>query len=252
MPQFTGHVALITGATSGIGRATARAFAREGAAVVLAGRRVVQGEQVKQDIETSGGRALFIPTDVTQEEQIRNLVQKTISTFGRLDFAVNNAGIEGIPFVPTHEQTVENYRKIFDCNVLGILLSMKQELAVMLPAGRGVIVNMSSVAGMIGTPGMGVYAASKHAVMGLTKSAALEYATAGIRINAVCPGGVETEMAQRLTQVAKNAEDFIALHPLGRLGTAEEIASAVLYLCTPGAAFATGAAFVLDGGWSAR
>jgi len=252
MPKFAGQVALVTGATTGIGRASALAFAREGADVVLAARRVESGKNLAAEIQELGVRSLFVQTDVSQEDQVSRLMAATADKFGRLDIAFNNAGTEGAHFLPTHEQTVENYQTVMDCNVLGVLLCMKHELPLMLAAGRGVMVNCSSVLGTLGSAGMGIYSASKHAVIGLTRSAALEYAQQGIRINAVCPGGVETEMAQRLTEQSGNAEAFAAFHPMGRVAKPEEIASAVLFLCSTESAFATGSALIIDGGWSAR
>ena len=254
MNTFRNRVALVTGATSGIGRTTAIAFAREGAQVVVSGRREKEGDEVVSLIKENGGEATFLKTDMAKEADVVALVAKTLSTYGRLDAAFNNAGIEGEIGKQTHEQSVENYREVIDINVLGVLLSMKHEILAMQKNGGGAIVNNSSVAGLIGFPGMGVYVASKHAVIGLTKSAALEYATQGIRVNAVSPGGIETPMFDRFT--GGNGTDLHhqieALHPIGRAGQPEEIAEAVLWLCSERASFVTGQSLAVDGGWTAQ
>src|SRR6266852_6409892 len=247
MNTFTNRVALVTGATSGIGRATAVAFAREGAKVVVSGRRETEGNQTVALIRKAGGDATFVKADVAA------LVAKTLSTYGRLDAAFNNAGVEGRPG-PIHEQTVENYHHTMNANVLGVVLSLKHEIAAMLKHGGGAIVNNSSVAGLIGFPGVAIYAASKHAVLGLTKSTALEYATQGIRINAVSPGGIETPMFDRFTGGAGTEAhaQIAAMHPIGRAGQPEEIAEAVLWLCSDKASFVTGQSLAVDGGWTAK
>lgn len=243
-------VALVTGGTSGIGAATAHAFATEGARVVITGRREREGAAVVDSIKKNGGEALFVRTDVTRESDVAAMVQATLKSFGRLDYAFNNAGIEGTAGVPTHEQTIENYTALMNTNVLGVLLSMKHEIPAMLKTGGGAIVNCSSVAGHIGLAGFGVYVATKHAVLGLTKCAALEYATQGIRVNAVSPGGVATDMLDRLAGQA--GADVVAsirsLHPMGRIGRSEEIAAGVVWLCSDKASFMTGQSLTLDGG----
>jgi len=253
MNTFTNRVALVTGATSGIGRATAVAFAREGAKVVVSGRRETEGKQTVALIRKAGGEATFVKTDVSSEADVAALVAKTLSTYGRLDAAFNNAGVEGRPG-PIHEQTVENYHHTMNANVLGVVLSLKHEIAALLKHGGGAIVNNSSVAGLIGFPGVAIYAASKHAVLGLTKSTALEYATQGIRINAVSPGGIETPMFDRFTGGAgtEARAQIAAMHPIGRAGQPEEIAEAVLWLCSDKASFVTGQSLAVDGGWTAK
>jgi NAD(P)-dependent dehydrogenase (short-subunit alcohol dehydrogenase family) len=253
MNTFTNKVALVTGATSGIGRATALAFAREGARVVVSGRRREEGHETVALIQQAGGKATFVQADVTREVEIAALVGATLGTYGRLDVAFNNAGVEGTPG-SIHEQTVENYQHIMDANVLGVFLSLKHEIAAMLRNGGGAIVNNASVAGLIGFPGVALYVASKHAVLGLTKAAALEYATQGIRVNAVSPGAIETPMFGRFTATlgAESHRQIAALHPMGRTGRPEEIATGVLWLCSDQACFVTGQSLTADGGWTAK
>lgn len=251
--QFESKVALVTGATSGIGRATAIAFGGQGARVVLAGRREKEGQEVVALVKKAGGEAAFIKTNVTSETEVAALVAELMSTYGRLDVAFNNAGVEDQP-ASIHEQTVENYHRVTNANVLGVFLSLKHEIAAMLKNGGGAIVNNSSVAGLIGFPGAAIYVASKHAVIGLTKSAALEYATQGIRVNAVSPGGVDTPMFDRFTggAGAELHREIAAMHPVGRTGQPEEIAEAVLWLCSEKASFVTGQSLAVDGGWTAK
>ena len=254
MNGFSNKVALVTGGTSGIGSATAIAFAREGAKVVVSGRREKEGSHVVSLIKRSGGEGTFIKADVSSETDVSALIAQTLSVYGRLDAAFNNAGIEGDVGKATHEQSVENYRAVMDINVLGVLLAMKHEISAMLKTGGGAIVNSSSVGGLVGFPGVGVYVASKHAVIGLTKTAALEYATQGIRVNAVSPGGIETPMFDRFTAaIGSDAHDqMAAMHPIGRTGQPEEIAESVLWLCSDKASFVTGHTLVADGGFTAR
>jgi NAD(P)-dependent dehydrogenase (short-subunit alcohol dehydrogenase family) len=251
---FEDKVALVTGGGTGIGRATALAFAEAGAKVVISGRRETEGEQTLGLIKKRGGQGLFIKGDVTNESEVEKLIAQTVERYGRLDAAFNNAGIEGEVGKQTHEQSVANYHSVMDINVLGVLLAMKHEVAAMLKNGGGAIVNNASVGGVIGFPGASVYVASKHAVLGLTKTAALEYAKQGIRVNAVLPGGIETPMLNRFT--GGPGTDFFnqlaGMHPVGRLGRPEEIAEAVLWLCSNKASFVTGLSLTADGGWTAQ
>jgi len=252
--RFENLVALVTGGTSGIGRATAIAFAREGAKVVIAGRRSAEGDSVVRTITDGGGQAVFFKNDVTVESEVAALVARTIDRFGRLDIAFNNAGIEGT-FGPTiAEQTEEHYDRVFDANVKGVLLAMKHEIPAMLRNGGGSIVNTSSVGGSIGFACAGVYVASKHAVIGLTRTAALEYAAKGIRINAVSPAVIQTEMVDRVFGAGEtDAKQYMASqHPVNRVGTPEEIADAVVWLSSPGASFVTGHDLLVDSGFTAK
>ena len=253
MKTFENKTVLITGGTSGIGKAAALAFAREGANVVVSGRRVAEGEKVAGEIASAGGRGLFVQTDVAREDEIIALVEKTMGAFGALHIAFNNAGTEGQIGPLTTEQTVEHYHQVCDINIRGVLLSMKHEIPAMLRSGGGAIVNNSSLAGHLGFPGGSVYAASKFAVIGLTKSAALEFAGQGVRVNSVSPGLIQTEMFDRAfgegeTEIKKTK---VTQTPVGRIGTPEEIASAVLWLSSPGAAFTTGQDIIVDGGFAA-
>lgn len=250
MGRFSGKVVLITGATSGIGRATALAFAREGANVVISGRREAEGAAVVRELEALGARALFVQGDVTRESDVEKLVQATVETFGRLDIAFNNAGIDQ-DFLPLTATSEEVYDRVMDINVKGVFLSLKHEIAAMLRTGGGAIVNNASIFGMVGVGNFGPYVASKFAVVGLTRSAALELAQSGIRVNAVAPGATQTDMIDRVT-TALPKETLAAMHPMGRLGTPEEIASAVLWLSDPTASFVTGQVIAIDGGFVAQ
>lgn len=250
MSRFTGKVALVTGGTSGIGRATALALAEEGAAVALTGRRQREGEAVAAEVRARGGRAIFIAGDVSIESDVRAFVDRTVGEFGRLDVAVNNAGVESKG--PLAEVTPDEYRRIFDVNVLGVILSMKHEIPAMLRAGGGAIVNVASVAGVIGMPGVSVYIASKHAVLGLTKSVALEFARQNVRVNAVSPAAIQTDMFDRFAGDQAGKEYVAGLHPIGRVGTAAEVADAILYLAAPRSAFVTGQNLIVDGGFTAQ
>ncbi len=239
------------GGTSGIGRATAVAFARRGAKVAVTGRRIVEGNKTVELVKAAGGEAQFWECDVRSAADVSRVVDATMGAFGRMDFAFNNAGVEGF-FAQLQDQTEANYDFVMDVNVRGVWLSMKHEIPAMLKTGGGVIINNSSVAGLCGFENCSIYAASKHAVIGLTKSAALENATRGIRINAICPGGVQTEMVDRLTgRDPKSEAAFRAAHPMNRLGTPEEIAQTVVWLCSEGSTFMTGQAIGVDGGVNA-
>jgi NAD(P)-dependent dehydrogenase (short-subunit alcohol dehydrogenase family) len=253
------RVALITGASSGIGKATALLFAREGVAVVVADILERQGMEVVEEIRASGGRAAFARTDVMCERDLEAAVATAVRDFGGLDFAINNAGLElsGMPIV---ECTAEACDRILGINVRGVLLGMKHQIPALMERStkRGrvaglAIVNLSSIAGLIGFPGAAIYVASKHAVIGLTRSAAIECAPAGIRVNAVCPGAIQTPMIDRFVHEDPEAKaGLIARHPLGRIGQPEEIASAIHWLCSEGAGFVTGQFITVDGGYTAQ
>jgi NAD(P)-dependent dehydrogenase (short-subunit alcohol dehydrogenase family) len=249
--SYTNKIVLVTGGTSGIGKATALAFADAGAKVVLTGRREKEGAEVAAQITKTGGTAAFVRADVAKEADVVKAIDFVLSTHGRLDVAFNNAGVEITG--PLLEVTEEHYRRTFDINVWGVLNAMKHEIAAMLPTGGGAIVNTSSVAGRIGLPQASLYVATKHAVEGLTKAVALEFATQGIRVNAVAPGTIDTDMVERMVGKAGEARNWLlSLHPVGRFGASEEIAAAVLYLASDAAKFTTGTTLVVDGGWTAR
>ena len=243
-------VVLITGALTGIGRATALAFAQQGASVVVSGRRDDVGEALVAELRALGAEAEFIRADVRHESDVQNLVDGTVARFGRLEVAVNNAGTEGRPG-PVTEQTADSYAATFDTNVLGVLLSMKHELRVMQAQGAGSIVNLSSTMGQRGAPGASLYTASKHAVEGLTKSAALEAAAFGVRVNAVAPGPVETAMLDRFTGNADRKTGLVAGVPLKRAGRPEEIADAIVFVASSKASFITGQIINVNGGKTA-
>jgi NAD(P)-dependent dehydrogenase (short-subunit alcohol dehydrogenase family) len=247
---MTRPVVLITGALTGIGRATALAFAKEGADLVVSGRRDDAGLALANKLRALGAQAEFIRADVRHESDVQNLVDKTVARFGRLDVAVNNAGTEGTPG-PLTTQTAESYAATFDTNVLGVLLSLKHELRVMQAQGSGSIVNLSSTMGHRGAPGAALYTASKHAVEGLTKSAALEAAAFGVRVNAVAPGPVDTAMLDRFTGTADRKAGLVAGVPLKRTGLPEEIADAIVFAASSKASFITGQIIAVNGGKTA-
>jgi NAD(P)-dependent dehydrogenase (short-subunit alcohol dehydrogenase family) len=248
---FSGKVALVTGGTSGIGKATAIEFARAGAKVVLTGRRETEGAQVVAQIKKFGGDAAFVRADVAQDGDVKKMVDFTVDKFGKLDVAFNNAGVEWNGSLD--QATEAEYRRIFDINVWGVLNSMRHEIPVMLKNGGGAIVNTSSALGHVGMGQVSIYTASKHAVEGLTKALALEFAKQNIRISAVAPAGVATDMVDRSAGKEGEMRDyFTSLHPVGRIGASEEIAAAVLYLASDAAKFTTGTSLVVDGGFMAQ
>ncbi len=251
MSRFDGKVALVTGGGSGIGRATALKFASEGASVVIGNRKEKAGQETVDLIQKAGGKASFYQTDVTKLENVENLIKYTVNTYGGLHAAFNNAGVED-PQAMTPEQTEDIFDLVMNVNVKGVWYSMKCEIEHMLANGGGAIVNTSSIAGLIGYPGHAPYTASKHAVLGLTKTAALEYAQQGIRVNAVCPGGVETALLDNLAKGDSATIEYMkSLHPIGRLGKSHEIADAVVWLCSDEASFVLGQAITVDGGFTA-
>jgi NAD(P)-dependent dehydrogenase (short-subunit alcohol dehydrogenase family) len=249
--DLSGKVAIVTGGTSGIGRDAAVLFAKAGARVVVAGRREAEGQETIDQIRASGGDALFVKTDVAHAAEVQALVRKTVEKFGRLDVAFNNAGIEG-NWAPIAEQPEEDFDATIAINLKGVWLCLKYEIQQMLrQGGGGAIVNMSSVAGLMGAAEAGAYTASKHGVIALTKTAALENGASGIRVNAVCPAVIETAMADRLFGDAEVQRDLRAQHALGRFGKPMEIAEGVLWMCSDRASFMTGQYLVLDGGFLA-
>jgi NAD(P)-dependent dehydrogenase (short-subunit alcohol dehydrogenase family) len=246
--EFDGKVALVTGGSSGIGKATALAFARAGANVVIASRRVTEGEQTVHEICERGGDAIFVKTDISKASEVEGLMNQTIEFYGRLDYACNNAGtfVMGRLF----ELSEEEWDRTINANLKGIWLSLKYQIPIMLQQKGGVIVNMASMSAIIGNPGVSIYSASKGGVVALTQSAAIEYAASGIRINAISPGVISTPMVDDIPTPL--LEDIQSKHPIGRLGKPEEIADAVVWLCSDKASFVTGHNMVIDGGYTAQ
>lgn len=247
---FKNKVAIVTGGSFGIGRATAIAFAQRGANVVIADW--VEDHDTIDKIKSFGGSAVNFKGDVSQEADVRDMVAFTMDTFGRLDYAFNNAGIEGASAI-THECKTGNWDKVIGVNLKGVWLCMKYQIPQLLKAGKGAIVNNASIAGMVGFPGIPAYVAAKHGVIGLTQNGALEYAKMGIRVNAVCPGIIKTPMIDRFTGNDQETEKkFSEQEPVGRLGQPEEVAETVIWLCSDAASFITGNAVAVDGGWTAQ
>jgi NAD(P)-dependent dehydrogenase (short-subunit alcohol dehydrogenase family) len=249
--ELEGKVGLVTGGTSGIGREAAVLFAKAGAKVVIAGRRELEGQETLEMIRAAGSDGLFVKTDVSKAPEVEALIQKAAEAFGRLDVAFNNAGIEGV-WAPIVRQSEEDWDRIIATNLKGVWLCLKYEIRQMLKQnGGGAIVNMSSITGLVGAVGAAAYSASKHGVVGLTQTAALENAKSGIRINAVCPGFTETPMTDRVFRVPGVHKYVLSCHPIGRLGRPTEIAEAVVWMCSDRASFMTGQSLVLDGGFLA-
>lgn len=256
MGIVSGKVAMITGSGAGIGRATARKFAAEGAKVVVSDVNQLAGEETVSLIGAAGGEALFVACDVSDPDAVKGLVAKTVKDFGRLDCACNNAGIEGV-IAPLIDQKLSDFDSVISINLRGVFLCLQAEIRQMLTDGGGAIVNLASVAGLIGFPGLSPYVATKHAVNGLTKNAALEYGKSGIRVNSICPGGIDTRMldslAEQATGGAQTSQDMMnPLHPIGRIGKPEEVAELIVWLCSPLASFVTGANVPIDGGYVAQ
>lgn len=248
MGKMQDKVILITGGSSGMGRATAALFAKEGARVVIASRREERGKEALQEIERLGGEGIFVKADVSKEDQVEAMVDKTVSEYGRLDFAFNNAGVEG-KGARLAKETMDMWNNIMDINLKGVWLCMKYEILQMLKQGGGVIINNSSTSGLGGAPRLTIYSASKHGVIGLTKGAALEYISDNIRINAICPGIIKTPMHDERLETTPGLEKImLSMIPMGRFGKPEEVASAVMWLCSDDAAYVTGSTFLMGGG----
>ncbi|SPF40191.1 Uncharacterized oxidoreductase TM_0325 [Candidatus Sulfotelmatobacter kueseliae] len=249
--ELEGKVGLVTGGTSGVGRETSVLFAKSGAKVVIAGRREPEGEETIELIRASGGEGLFVKADVSKASEVEALIQKAVERFGRLDVAFNNAGIEGV-WAPIIRQSEEDWDRTIQVNLKGAWLCLKYEIKQMVKQGKGgAIVNMASITGLVGSAGAAAYSASKHGVIGLTKSTALEMARSGIRINAVCPGVIETSMSERLFGAPNVHKYVLSCHPVGRFGRPAEVAEAVVWMCSDRASFMTGQCMVLDGGFLA-
>lgn len=253
MNNMEGKVAIVTGGGSGIGLETAIAFARKGTSVVVADVDEASGRNTVQTIEESGGEALFVKTDVSNAEQVQALVDKTIEQFGRLDYAVNNAGIGG-ESVPTAEISDEGWQRVIDINLTGVWLCMKREITAMLENGGGAIVNVASILGKVGFATAAAYVSAKHGVVGLTKTAAVEYATQGIRVNVVCPGFIYTPMLENagMAEGTEMHQQIASMHPMQRMGTSEEVANMIVWACSDEASFVTGSSLMVDGGYTAQ
>lgn len=256
MGIVSGKIALVTGAGAGIGRATARKFSAEGAKVVVSDIDNTGGAETVQLIHADGGKAIFIQADCSKPEDVEALIEGAVEEYESLDCVCNNAGIEG-KIAPFAEQTIENYDAVMNVNARGMFLCLRAEIREMLTSGGGAIVNLASIAGLIGFPGIAPYTASKHAVNGLTKNAALEYGKDGIRVNSICPGGIDTRMLDSLAEQTSGGQQssqqmMAPLHPLGRIGTPEEVAELIVWLCSDRAAFVTGANIPIDGGYIAQ
>lgn len=253
MDGMLNKVAIVTGGSSGIGRATALIFAREGVKVAIADIDANRGEDVVQEVKQAGSDAIFVRTDVSDSANVEELVRRTVEAFGRLDFAVNNAGIGG-PSAMTADYTEADWRRVLDINLTGVWLCMKYQIPEMLKQGSGAIINVASILGQVGFANAPAYVAAKHGVLGLTKTAAIEYATQGVRVCAVCPGFIATPMIEDagMTEGSEMANAIAGLHPVKRLGTSEEVASLITWLCSDGASFVTGNAILVDGGYVAQ
>ncbi len=254
MKGFNGKVALVTGSTSGIGKFVALGFAREGAKVVVTGRRVEKGNEVVKEIKDKGGEAVFIKTDVSNPDEIKGMVSKTIETYGRLDFAVNNAGIGGDVLINTADQTLENWNEVIKVNLTAVWLCMKYEIPEIIKQGGGAIVNTSSVYGLVGDDvGHVAYCASKHGIIGITKTAAIEYAKDNLRVNAVCPGWTHSELVDPAIEAMPEAiNDILTRFPMGRIAETEEVSELFVWLCSDSSTFITGQAIAPDGGWTTK
>ncbi|WP_373755498.1 SDR family NAD(P)-dependent oxidoreductase [Neisseria sp.] len=244
---------VITGATSGIGKETALAFAKLGDNIVVSGRRKKEGLEVVNEIKSLGVNAIFVKTDITQENEVKALIEQAVAHFGKIDVMVNNSGIAGRENVPLHQHSTENFRELIEVNVMGLFWGMKYAIDAMLKTGGGVVVNLASIAGLNGIEFTSQYSASKHAVVGLTKSASLDYATQGIRVNAVAPGAIKTDILQNAINAGVYPEDKIAgIHPMNKMGDTSSIANAIVFLASPDVPFMTGTILNVDGGFCAK